>query len=333
MPYRLHPLWYSPILPLLFLVSAIALGLTMVIFESHFTAYLYRRKPETEVLASFGGACRWVLLLYLAVRFADLLVRGQAAPLFVGNWRTALFWFEIPVMALIPIALLLLRGCGTVAPVNGRRRPWRSSASFSTASTSAALPIPGRMALSICRPGPRYAISAGVVSAAALAFLFVMEHFKVWEERPADPDADPLKLPEFDPVGTTWLGVPGVAARTTYSLAFILAAAAGFGLLRLQPAASRGDRSHPGPTRARRRCPVDRRQPGRLRRRVQARGAREAGRRKRVLREMPSHEPAPGRRYRLCALPPGHVSAGRRLPARLARIAHRSPRWPAINAT
>ncbi len=38
MPYRLHPLWYSPVLPLLFLVSAIALGMMMVTFESHFTA-------------------------------------------------------------------------------------------------------------------------------------------------------------------------------------------------------------------------------------------------------------------------------------------------------
>ena len=53
------------------------------------------------------------------------------------------------------------------------------------------------------------AISAGIVSAAVLVFLFIVEHFKVWEQRPADPDADPLKLPEFDPVGTTWLGAPG----------------------------------------------------------------------------------------------------------------------------
>ena len=77
MPYRLHPLWYSPILPLLFLVSAIALGMMMVTFESHFTAWLYRRKPETEALAPLGGAARWVLLLYLAIRFGDLAIRGQ----------------------------------------------------------------------------------------------------------------------------------------------------------------------------------------------------------------------------------------------------------------
>ena len=68
----------------------------------------------------------------------------------------------------------------------------------------------------------------------------MIERFKVWEERPADPQADPLKLPELHPVGATWLGIPGIAARTMYSLGFILAAALGFGFLNVQPADSRG---------------------------------------------------------------------------------------------
>src|SRR5690349_7066740 len=72
MPYRVHPLWYSPILPVLFFLSAITLGLMMVTFESHFSAYLYRRKPETDLLAQMTAAARWVLLLYLLVRFGDL---------------------------------------------------------------------------------------------------------------------------------------------------------------------------------------------------------------------------------------------------------------------
>ena len=159
------------------------------------------------------------------------------------------------------------------------------------------------------------AISVGVVSAAVLVFLFVIEHFKVWEERPADPNADPLKLPELDPVGATWLGVPGIAARTTYSLAFILAAALGFGFLKVQPAESRGIDRNPGSTRTGRRSSVDRRQPRRFRRYIQARGAREARRRQRVVREVPSHEPAQRRRFSVRPLPPGHVFAGGRIPA------------------
>ena len=42
-PERLHPLWYSPILPLLFLVSAIGLGLATVVVEDVTSTWLYRR--------------------------------------------------------------------------------------------------------------------------------------------------------------------------------------------------------------------------------------------------------------------------------------------------
>ncbi len=108
MPYRLHPLWYSPILPVLFLVSAVALGMMMVTFESHFTAYLYRRKPETEALSSLAVGARWVLILYLVIRFGDLAVRGQLGHLAVAEWRVFLFWFELASMALAPLVLFAI---------------------------------------------------------------------------------------------------------------------------------------------------------------------------------------------------------------------------------
>jgi Ni/Fe-hydrogenase subunit HybB-like protein len=240
MPYRLHPLWYTPILPLLFLISAIALGFSMVIFESHFTAWLYRRRPETGMLAGFAVACRWLLLAYLVVRFADLAARGQLALAFAADWRTVLFWLEVLAMAVVPLVLL------SVAAVR------RSYAGQWTAATLAVIGIVfNRLnvgGLAHLRPdGAFYVpswteiiISVGVVSGAALVFLFVVERFKVWEERPADPDAAPLKLPELDPVANTWLGVPGVAARTVYSLGFVLAAALGFVFFHVEAAAVRG---------------------------------------------------------------------------------------------
>jgi Ni/Fe-hydrogenase subunit HybB-like protein len=240
MPYRLHPLWYSPILPVMFLISAIALGLSMVIFESHFTAYFYRRKPETNLLASLGSACRWVLLLYLAVRFSDLIIRQQASLLFSSDPRTALFWFELLVMAIIPTVLFSFSRVR-----NSRAGQWTATTFAVCGIVLNRIDVGG-----VAHPRPNgafylpswteLAISVGVVSAAVLAFLFVIEHFKVWEERPADPHADPLKLPEFHPVGATWLGIPGIAARTTYSLAFIVAASLGFGFLNAQAVESHG---------------------------------------------------------------------------------------------
>jgi Ni/Fe-hydrogenase subunit HybB-like protein len=240
MPYRVAPLWYSPILPLLFLVSAIALGMMMVMFESHLTAFLYRRKPETEVLASFAGAVRWVLLLYLALRFGDLLLRRQARYLVAPDIRTFLFWFEICLLAIVPLVLFSLPKIR-----HSREGQW----------TIASLGVFGVVfnrldtgGLAHLRPAGGFyvpswsevAISIGIVSAAALLFLFIVEHFRVWEERPVDPDADPARLPEFDKVGTIWLGVPAISARTVYSLGAILAAAAGFGLLTAGAAQRRG---------------------------------------------------------------------------------------------
>jgi Ni/Fe-hydrogenase subunit HybB-like protein len=240
MPYRLHPLWYSPILPVMFFISAIGLGLMMVMFESHFTAYMYRRKPETGLLASLGGAARWVLILYLAVRFGDLAVRGQLAHLADATWQCGMFWFEIAAMAVFPAVLLSIPRVR-----RNRGAQWAVAALGVSGVVLNRIDVGGLTHLG--QEGTFYlpawteiAISAGVISAAVLVFLFAIEHFKVWEERPADPDAEPLKLPEFDRVGTTWLGTPAIAARTTYSLGFILAAAIGFAFLSAQPAASRG---------------------------------------------------------------------------------------------
>ena len=254
MPYRLHPLWYSPILPLLFLVSAIGLGMMMVTFESHFTAWLYRRKPESEALALLAGGVRWVLALYLAIRFTDLALRGQLRYAVSTGWQTALFWFEILVMAVVPAILLSVPRLRRT-----REGQWAAAALGVFGVVLNRIDVGGLAHLA--RGNPVYwpawtevALSAGVVAAATLAFLFLVERFRVWEQRPADPASDPLTLPEFDKVGMTWLGVPAVAGRTVYSLGFVFAASVGFALLVPQPAATRGidpqpvQRARGGPT-------------------------------------------------------------------------------------
>jgi Ni/Fe-hydrogenase subunit HybB-like protein len=240
MPYRLFPLWYSPILPVLFFVSAVGLGLMMVILESHFTAYLYRRKPETHLMNPLGAAARWVLILYLALRFGDLAVRGQLHLLVGGVWQVKLFWLEIAVMLIIPLILL-----STPQFRKQTNWQWATAAIATSGIVLNRIDVGGLADLS--RGSRLYfpqwteiVVSLGIVAAATLVFLVVIEHFKVWEERPADPDADPRKLPGFDKVGLTWLGTPVIAGRVKYSMAFVIAAGAGFLFLGNPRAASQG---------------------------------------------------------------------------------------------
>ncbi|HHE47149.1 MAG TPA: Ni/Fe-hydrogenase cytochrome b subunit, partial [Bacteroidetes bacterium] len=211
MPYNLHPLWYSPILPVVFFISAIGLGLMMVTFESLFTAWLYRRKPEMELLERLGAAARWVFLLYLAVRLGDLAVRGQLVHLGGCEWQVGMFWVELAIAVVIPTVLLFIRAV--------RRSP---AGLMTVAITSVTGIVLNRINVGglvhINRGDTLYlpawteiAITSAVIAGAAVVFLFMVEKFNVWERRPADPDAEPTRKPKFHPVDGSWLGEPGIA--------------------------------------------------------------------------------------------------------------------------
>jgi Ni/Fe-hydrogenase subunit HybB-like protein len=104
---KLHPLWQTPLLPLLFLVSCIAMGYAAVVFESSLSSLFFRRRRDTEMLAGLSAAMLPVLGAFLLLRFGDLLVRGQLGLAFVANRFAAAFWVEI---ALTVAPLLLLAG-------------------------------------------------------------------------------------------------------------------------------------------------------------------------------------------------------------------------------
>ena len=50
MPEKLHPFWYSPLLPVFFFISAIAVGLAMTIFESSLSSKYFGRELEIGIL-------------------------------------------------------------------------------------------------------------------------------------------------------------------------------------------------------------------------------------------------------------------------------------------
>lgn len=229
MPFRLHPLWYSPLLPLLFFISAIGLGMGMVCLESLISSWLYKREPERHLLSGLGKAARWVLSLYLVLRVGDLALRGQLGYVFEGSWEGLFFLFEITLCAIFPIAVFSITkaresvvgvGFGAVSIVLGVVVNRLAVGGIATLTATGSRYVPSWMEITI---------SAGVVSGAALAFLFFVEYFKVYEEERKEEDNDKI-LPEADPVTGVRLG-PWSPAWTQYSLAFVLAASLCFAAL------------------------------------------------------------------------------------------------------
>lgn len=77
MPNKLHPFWYSPLLPAFFFISAIAVGLAMTIFESSLSAKYFQKQLELPILQLLGRVLIVVMAVYLILRFEDLLHRGM----------------------------------------------------------------------------------------------------------------------------------------------------------------------------------------------------------------------------------------------------------------
>jgi Ni/Fe-hydrogenase subunit HybB-like protein len=106
MPQTLHPLWYTPILPLLFLLSAISVGPAMVIFESTLSTRAFGHELAIDVLSGLGRALPYILGLYLLLKLVDLTVAGELGLIFTAYPINLLWWTEIIIGVVAPIILL-----------------------------------------------------------------------------------------------------------------------------------------------------------------------------------------------------------------------------------
>lgn len=104
----LHGLWWSPMLPLFFLLSAVFSGLAMITFVTVITARAYHHPEHVDLLPGLAQATGVLLALYTVLRLADLIVRGQAGLMFGPGAMSALFWVEIIVGAVVPMVLFAL---------------------------------------------------------------------------------------------------------------------------------------------------------------------------------------------------------------------------------
>ncbi|MAU08326.1 MAG: Ni/Fe-hydrogenase cytochrome b subunit [Anaerolineaceae bacterium] len=106
---RLHPLWYSMILPIFFLVSSLAAGISLVIAGATISYWLFGRSLKIKILAKLGWFLPWLLSFYLVLKFGELLIAGELDLLFSSGTYSVLFWAELIIGFFIPIGLFALK--------------------------------------------------------------------------------------------------------------------------------------------------------------------------------------------------------------------------------
>jgi len=100
---KLSPLWQTPLLPLLFLASAISMGFAIVVFESLFVSLNMHRPFETPLLSKIGKIIGYLISFYLTIRWVDLIWRG--ASINIGDLNSIVFVIE-NALFIYPLSIL-----------------------------------------------------------------------------------------------------------------------------------------------------------------------------------------------------------------------------------
>ncbi len=105
---KLHNLWYNPLLPLQFWLSAIFTGLSIVILEASLVHKYMGQADESDLLATLTRIIPWVMAVYMGVKGYALIFLSHG-PLFDRPVLLMLFIVEVVVGVLVPFALFLTR--------------------------------------------------------------------------------------------------------------------------------------------------------------------------------------------------------------------------------
>jgi Ni/Fe-hydrogenase subunit HybB-like protein len=96
---KVHGLWHTGLLPLLFLLTALAMGYAVIYFESIFSSVAFRRQLETGLLAKLGTAVGGVIAAFLVIRFVDLGMKGRLGLTVGAGVQSFFFWVETLLFA------------------------------------------------------------------------------------------------------------------------------------------------------------------------------------------------------------------------------------------
>jgi Ni/Fe-hydrogenase subunit HybB-like protein len=207
---KLHNLWYNPLLPALFWISAVFSGLAIIIVEAVMVHRYLKQPDETELLAILTRIIPWLLAIYLCIKIYALIFLSQR-PLFDRPALTILFALEVVAGVIIPMIVffgkrvrtdstLQLRAAGLV--VFGLVLNRFNVSMFAMVQKNQEIYYPSFL---------ESVVTIGIIAAHLLFFVLIARYFPIFEHHPEGVDdkisnlfrkATPKAVPETVTTGT-----------------------------------------------------------------------------------------------------------------------------------
>jgi len=181
-PQKLSPLWYTPIMPVLFFTSAVAVGLAMVTVEALLSAKFMRRDAHMDLLNGVARATAVVLLIYAVIRVADVTGRMAWTTLTPFDWTDATWLLELGLTVLLPAALLLMP---SVRASRGKLLAAQSLVVIGVIANRLGLAVPSLVAANNGSyfPAPmEFAVTLALLTGGVVAFALAAKHLPVFEK-------------------------------------------------------------------------------------------------------------------------------------------------------
>jgi len=105
--HKLHPLWWTEILPILFLTSAVFSGLSVAMLLGIVTWRRLHHEVPMGLLSRLARVISVVMIIYLILKVGDLAFAGELGLIFSSGRFTALWWTEMVIGVVIPLIVFV----------------------------------------------------------------------------------------------------------------------------------------------------------------------------------------------------------------------------------
>jgi Ni/Fe-hydrogenase subunit HybB-like protein len=183
-PSKLHPLWYSPMLPLHFYISAIGAGIGMVVLESYLSKRAFGRHLEMDLLEPLARGMVVALGIYGLMRIQAIYRNHAFGSILEFGYEGRMFLLEFLLGVILPVVLMSFRRLRT-------NPDWLVGGAFLAVMGF----VMNRLNVSItgmeAASGVRYIpsameiiISVGLVATGMAVFAFAVRAFSIFPEGP-----------------------------------------------------------------------------------------------------------------------------------------------------
>ena len=190
-PSKLHPLWYSPMLPLHFYISAIGAGIGMVILESYLSKRAFHRHLEMDLLEPLARGMVVALGIYGLMRLQAIARNHAFGSILNFGYEGQMFLLEFTLGVILPVVLMSFRRLRTDPD-------WLVGGAFLAVlgfvMNRLNISITGMEAASGTRylpSGMEIIVSLGLVATGMAVFGFAVRNFSIFPDGPMVHTSEP----------------------------------------------------------------------------------------------------------------------------------------------